>query len=92
MAPGAPAVAAAQTPSSSIKDGDFVALSPAYKDVDDAKDGPLQPGLYGVVVKGGGSQRVRVGSGWGAGGVEVPPGCVNCLYRYPGFRTGPSTC
>lgn len=43
-----------------IKDGDYVTLSATYKEVDDAQEGPLQPGQYGVVVGGGGSPRVNV--------------------------------
>lgn len=43
-----------------IKDGDYVTLSATYKEVDDAQEGPLQPGQYGIVVGGGGSPRVNV--------------------------------
>ena len=43
-----------------IKDGDYVTLSATYKEVDDAQEGPLQPGQYGIVVGGGGSLRVNV--------------------------------
>ena len=54
-----------------LKDGVHVTLSASYKEHDDAKDGPLQPGQYGTVVQGGGTSRVQViivGRGLGAEG------------------------
>ena len=54
-----------------LKDGMHVTLSASYKEHDDAKDGPLQPGQYGTVVQGGGTSRVQVitvGRGLGAEG------------------------
>ena len=77
-----------------LKDGVHVTVSASYKEHDDAKDGPLQPGQYGMVVQGGGTSRVQVrAQGSGAeGGGEVARAAGWRGGAEEGRRGGSGTC